>query len=235
MEERSRRLYDLIYSFKDYAGESGRVVELIRAHKPDARSLLDVACGTGKHLVFFKDAFEHVEGLDLDEDQLAVARERLGDVPLHHADMVDFALPRPFDAIVSLFSAIGYLRTLDRVTTAVATMARHLEPGGVLVLEPWLTPERWLDRHISLDTAEEDEQKVARISVSGREGRTSWFDLHYMVGTPDGVDFFVEHHELGLFTVDEYRGALEAAGLDVEHDPDGLIGRGLFVGVAPES
>ena len=54
--------------------------------------------------------------------------------------------------------------------------------------------------------------------------------MHYLVGTADGVEHFEEHHELGLFTEEETRSALEATGLLVEHDRDGLIGRGLWIG-----
>jgi hypothetical protein len=54
--------------------------------------------------------------------------------------------------------------------------------------------------------------------------------MHYLVGTADGVEQFEEHHELGLFTPEEMRSALEATGLTVEHDPDGLMGRGLWIG-----
>ena len=64
------------------------MTELIRERNPSARTLLDVACGTGKHLEVLQHEFE-VEGLDLDGDLLAIARERLGPaVPLYQGDML---------------------------------------------------------------------------------------------------------------------------------------------------
>ena len=63
-----------------------------------------------------------------------------------------------------------------------------------------------------------------------RKAPSRILDFHYLVGTPEGVEHFTEHHELGLFTDEEYRNAFTAAGLQVAHDPEGLIGRGLYIG-----
>ena len=58
---------------------------------------------------------------------------------------------------------------------------------------------------------------LARATLSGlRDERISTTDMHYVVATPAGVEHFVEHHELYLFTNDEMRSAFEAAGLTVE-------------------
>jgi SAM-dependent methyltransferase len=105
----SNEFYDAIYSHKDYAAEAARVHELIRHRCPGARTLLDVACGTGRHLEQLR-AWYHVEGLDLDTRLLAAAQARLPAVLLHEADMRDFALGCRFDAITCLFSAIGRQR-----------------------------------------------------------------------------------------------------------------------------
>jgi SAM-dependent methyltransferase len=230
---RSAAFYDAIYGFKDYAAESDRLRGLVLERKPGARTLLDVACGTGKHLELLRQWFD-VAGLDLSEEQLALARERLGDeVPLHRGDMTSFDLGRRFDAVLCLFSSIAMVRELEAMRAAVATMARHLEPGGVLVVEPWLAPDVWQPGHLHLHTVDEPEVKIARATRAGPETDVSVMDMHHLVLTPDGVDYFVEHHELGLWTAEEHLDAFRAAGLAVEHDPEGLIGRGLFVGVAP--
>ena len=69
------------------------------------------------------------------------------------------------------------------------------------------------------------------MNVAERAGNLSRFDFEYLVGTPDGIERFTERHELGLFTVDQHLDAFRAAGLEAEHDPEGPMGRGLYVAI----
>src|SRR5687768_8716119 len=111
MYTKSARFYDALYRTKDYEAAVGQLRGLIDRHVCSARSLLDVACGTGKHL----DHLQHyytVEGLDISPSMLEVAKQRLPGVPLHVGDMVDFDLGRVFDVVTCLFSSIGSVRTL---------------------------------------------------------------------------------------------------------------------------
>jgi ubiquinone/menaquinone biosynthesis C-methylase UbiE len=77
MFRKSQRFYDAIYAWKDYPAEVDRLLSIIRERVPEAGSLLDVACGTGKHLELLRDHYR-VEGVDLDPEMIALARERLG-------------------------------------------------------------------------------------------------------------------------------------------------------------
>jgi len=232
MFTRSADLYDAVYAFKDYAQEAERVHELIEERRPGARTLLDVACGTGKHLEQLRRWYD-VTGVDLDPNLLAVARERLPDVPLHENDMRSFDLGRRFDAVTCLFSSIGYASDEAGLRAAIAAMAAHLEPGGVLVVEPWLEPNDWIEGRPHVLVVDEPELKIARMNVSSREGRLAIMHFHYLVGTPEGVRHLEERHEAALFTDAEYRAAFAAAGLAVDRDEHGLIGRGLYLATAP--
>jgi trans-aconitate methyltransferase len=227
----SRRpdLYDLEYSFKDYAAEVERIEAIVRARNADARTLLDVACGTGRHLELLRQRFETVEGVDADEGMLAVARERLPGVALHHGDMRTFDLGHEFDAVTCLFSSIGFAQDLEQLAAAAQRLAAHLTSGGVLVVEPWITPDEWRPSTPHVLSAEGAGVVLARVTVSGRDGRLATMEMHYALGTPDGIETWDRNHALALYTVDEMQTAFEDAGLEVEHDPDGLMGRGLYV------
>jgi SAM-dependent methyltransferase len=61
--EQSVAYYDAIYGYKDYAAEAGRLHELIQQRRPGARTLLDVACGSGRHIEHLA-AFYDVTGVD---------------------------------------------------------------------------------------------------------------------------------------------------------------------------
>src|SRR5919204_2396027 len=175
MAAKTAHLYDALYvgRGKDYQAESDLVRGLIESERPGARTLLDVGCGTGQHLARLRQHYE-AEGLDLDPDMLAIARERLGpELPLHQGDMRDFDLGRRFDAVVSLFSAIGYVRSLRGLRRAVAAMARHLAPGGVLIVEPWLFPTDYKAGTVHSEYIREPTLRIARMSVSKRFRRLS--------------------------------------------------------------
>jgi SAM-dependent methyltransferase len=170
------------------------------------------------------------EGVDLDAEPLVVARERLPEVPLHEGDMVTLDLGRRFDVVTCLFSSIGYAVTEKRLRAACAALARHVAPGGLLVLEPWLLPEAWQPGHVGAVFVDEPELKIARMNTAGEVAETVVLDFHYLVATPDSVEHFAEQHELGMFTRDEYHRSVRTAGLDAEWDDEGLTGRGLVLG-----
>jgi SAM-dependent methyltransferase len=227
------RLYDALYvgRGKDYQAESELVRGLIEAERPGARTLLDVGCGTGQHMARLSKHYD-VEGLDLDAGMLEVARERLGpDAALHKGDMRDFDLGRRFDAVVSLFSVIGYVRSLRGLRRVVAAMARHLAPDGVLIVEPWLVPTAYKAGVVASDFVSAPELRIARMSVSKRLRRLSIMEMDWLVGTPYGVDRLRERLVLGLFTDEEYQAAFRAAGLAVRRDAD-LLPEGRCVYVA---
>jgi len=230
---KSARFYDAVYGFKDYAGESEQLLGLIEQHKNSkGNALLDVACGTGGHIPYLRKQYQ-IEGLDLDENMLLVARERFPDILFHQGDMVDFDLGVSFDVITCLFSAIGYAKTGTRMRQAVQCMADHLLPGGMLIIEPWLSPDQWQPGGLHGLNVVEPDLRITRMNISETRDGLSFVKFHYLVGTAEGIHYFTEEHELGLFSTGSYLDAFESAGLNVTHDPEGLIGRGLFIGVKP--
>ena len=168
------------------------------------------------------------------DELLAIARERVPAARFHAGNMMNFDLGRKYDVVTCLFSSIGYARTTEELHRAVDCMARHVAPGGLLVVEPWFSPDTWREGHLHAIQVDEPDLKISRMNVSRTEGRLSIVEFHYLIGTPDGIDHCTERHELGLFENHEYQAAFDAAGLETQFEPHGLTGRSLWIGVAPE-
>jgi hypothetical protein len=168
--------------------------------------------------------------LDLDAEMLAIAKKRYPKIFFHHGNMINFELKRQFDAAICLFSSIGYAKTKTCMQKAIKAMTHHVLPGGILIVEPWFSAKQWHPGRVFLTYVDEPNLKIVRLGRSGQRGRLSLIDFHYLIGTPQGIEHSVEIHELGLFTHQEYINAFKAAGLAVTHDPEGLDGRGLYIG-----
>ncbi|UCM89388.1 class I SAM-dependent methyltransferase [Streptomyces marincola] len=228
------RIYDDVYTLrgKDYGRETADVVDLIRELAPNAASLLDVGCGTGGHLVYLADHFDEVEGLELSPDMLAVAKERLPGTTLHQGDMRAFDTGRRYDAVISLFGTISHAYTEPDLRAVFDCFAAHLNPGGVLVAEPWWFEEDFIDGYISADVIEPEGQTMARVSHSKREGDSSRMEVHYLTSdAKSGTRHFSEVYRHRLYTRDQYEAALRHSGFSPRHRPGIAQGRGLFFAV----
>lgn len=227
------QLYDDFYDAldKDYRWESRRVLEL--AHDVSGRrskSVLDVACGTGRHLEVFARTCE-CAGVDIHDGMLGVAAARCPGVPLVQADMQRFALHREFDLVTCLFSSIAYNLTVAALRRSVRTMARHVRPGGVLAIEPWYEAAEWEVGHLAILSIDRPGVKAARVSRASRRRDISILDFDYLVADAEGTATYHERHELRLFAFDQYVEAVERAGMAVTVDDYGLFGRGLVLGL----
>ena len=230
MYTRSSAFYDICYHFKDYASEAEALLRMIQELIPRASTLLELACGTGKFLTKFQDHF-YVEGLDINPEMLDIARSRCRS-PVHVARMEDFALGRRFDVIVCLFSSIAYVRTQEALNSTVRCISRHLSPGGIVLIEPWFKPEEYWVSHTKMNVADTDDVKLAWMYRQGIEGNIAILDIHYIVGTPLGVESFGERHELGLFRQEDYQRAFEDAALQLEFRQTGK--HGIYIGKLKE-
>lgn len=234
MYDKSARIYDLLYvgsGIKDYPAEGAELRRIIEEACPTAQTLLDVACGTGAHLVEMQRWYA-VEGVDVSPAMLEVARTRLPGIPLHQADMRTLDLAKTFDAVTCLFSSIGYMTDPGELRSAIARLAAHVAPGGVLIIDGWIRPEEWRDnfRPDSPDVASDDEVTVVRLSFSRREGNITELDMHHLVQTDGGIEYFMEPHRLRLTGTDEYLSAVEGAGLTARVIPDYMPSRDRIVG-----
>jgi len=227
----SAKFYDAIYTaFKNYEAESASVAALVRAGHPGAHAILDIACGTGEHArhLRYQHGFD-VTGLDLDPGLLSIARSKLPEAQFYQADMSAFQLDRRFDVVLSLFSSIGYLRSLDRVVAALRCFCQHVTPGGVIVVEPWFPAGVLQEGKGPTKRGETHGVRIERASHKTIAGRTSRLVFDYRIEDAEGMREFQEVHELGLFTPSEMLESFRAAGLSATFDAAGLTGRGLYV------
>ncbi len=200
------------------------------AASPNARTLLDVACGTGKHLECLRNYYE-VEGLDINSELLAKEQQRCPGVFFHLGSMTDFSIDTRFDVITCLFSSIAYEKTAEKLELTISNMTRHLNPGGVLLIEPYFTPEDYWINRVTANVVNQSELKIAWMYTSGVPiENVAEVLIHYIVGTPAKVDYFTELHELGLFTNEQWVTAFSRAGLDCIDGRQGFFGRGLYIG-----
>ncbi|WP_328339413.1 class I SAM-dependent methyltransferase [Micromonospora sp. NBC_00421] len=229
-------VYDLIYQGKgkDYAAEAAELEALARSRRPHARTLLDVACGTGLHLRHLAGLFDDVGGIELAPDMLSIAQQRNPGAALHLGDMRTFDLGHRYDVITCMFSSVGHLATTTELDATLARFAAHLSPGGVAIVEPWWFPETFTPGYVGASLVEVDGRTISRVSHSVREGGATRITVHYLVASPGGgVRHFDESHLITLFERSDYERAFARAGFTTEYLTPGPSGRGLFVGVHP--
>jgi SAM-dependent methyltransferase len=133
--------YLQLYPHRD-DDEAERAVALVAAHAPvpPGATVLDLACGAGRHVEHLRDHGFRALGLDLSADLLRVAR---GDgLPVIRADMRVLPVRGESVAMVtSFFTSFGYFPDAHDDERVLGEIRRVLRPGGVFAVD-FLNAER---------------------------------------------------------------------------------------------
>jgi SAM-dependent methyltransferase len=133
--------YDQYAQFYDNDGNSTDNIakakllgNIIQRLNPAAKSILEIACGTGNVLQQLSNRYE-VAGLDLSPKMLEVARAKLTNVPFYEGDMTNFELGTKFDVILCIFDSINHLVEFDQWESTFDRVKAHLNDGGVFIVD----------------------------------------------------------------------------------------------------
>jgi len=205
-------LYDIAFDW-DISDE---VDWLLGRLGPDCRKVLEPGCGSGRMLEALAGRGLDVTGIDLSEPMLQLARHRLGERGrLVVADMTDFNLADTFGGAVSPINTLLHLDP-DRLSSHLASMARHLEQHARYLVQVGLTePGQWepfADSHWEASRGEtalkvdwvDDELDVAR-GISRQRSRIE------VVAGPRAGEILEEIHELTAWTPQTWARAIEAS------------------------
>ena len=165
------RFYDA--AMGDRTEMASYIRRLICQHKPKARTLLELACGTGAILKVLAKSYD-VAGLDVSPQMLSLARKKLPHVRFHRKDMVRFELGKQFDVIICVFDSINHVLKFAGWQKVFRNAARHLEKDGLFLFD--INTEAKLERLINAPTwVHKFGRNLEFINVThGRRGIANW-------------------------------------------------------------
>lgn len=126
------RFYDRVMGDRSQA--ANYIAHLLKHYNPDAKTLLEIACGTGGLLGRFSESYD-VTGLDRSRPMLAIARRKLPHIHLLRQDMTSFRINNRFDAVVCAFDSINHLHRFSDWRKTFRCVAAHLKAGGVFAFD----------------------------------------------------------------------------------------------------
>jgi SAM-dependent methyltransferase len=128
--------YDTFYKDKDYKAEAKELDKIFALS--GVETILDIACGTGRHMVELEKLGYKVKGTDLSPMMISIATSKKLDVSV--CAMQDLKYNEEFDAAICLFAAFDYLVRDTDIELTMDNVYKALKPGGIFVFDFWNKP-----------------------------------------------------------------------------------------------
>lgn len=200
--------YDLLYRDKDYSAESSYVAGVLRTALPEARSILELGCGTGKHAALLAQNGFEVLGVDRSREMLDNAPAIKGFECVQGDVRVFSAQGRLFDAAMALFHVVSYQCEDADVDGVFRTAAGHLPVGGLFFFDVWHGPAVLAQQpSVRVKRAGDEALDIVRIAEPALDTSTSTVMVNYTVfarGKGDrAFEMFREEHRMRYFFPEE--------------------------------
>ncbi len=124
------KYYDLFYSNKSYEQEIDFLINLIK----DRKTIIDVGCGTGIHMHLLEERGYQVDGLDLSDNMLDIAKTRTKG-KLFQGDLLNYEIDKKYGVIISMFAVFNHLNNYEEFEKGIIKWYKNLNDNGILIID----------------------------------------------------------------------------------------------------
>jgi len=222
--DRYAQYYNLLYREKDYPREVNYVDTLIKKYATnDARTVLDLGCGTGGHAVLLARKGYHVTGVDRSDAMLAIAEEKKrqngSTVEFQKGDICNVRLEGSFDAAIAMFAVMGYQTTNERLESSLLNTCHLLNRDGLLIFDAWFGPAVIAQKpHDRVRIVEEGVGTIIRLTRPVLDILTHTVSVNFTVlhiEEDKVLDYVEETHRMRFFFPKELDFMLAKTGYEV--------------------
>ena len=194
-------------------------VEWIKSYAPvnAYRNLLDIGCGTGTMAQLLACAGYNVCGIDLSEEMLAIAHERLAqqglEVPLFAMSMAELDGFENMDVAIIPIDSVNYVTEEAEVVETFTRIYNSLREGGQLLFD--VHSLNYVENYLEGSPFTYDDGKVTYIwhTEEGEYEHSVYHQITFFVANEDGTyDRFDEEHFQRTFPIDFYKQLLQQIG-----------------------
>ena len=220
--EKYSKNYDQFYKKKDYIKECDYLENLFKKYNQDIKSILDIGCGTGGHLIELKKRGYEVTGIDKSQHMLDIAKEKMEKdhirCELYCSDITNFNIDRRFDVVISMFTVMGYMNTNEKLSKACKNIFNHINSNGNFIFDVWYGPGVLMEPPQKISRSEVlNNKKFIRHTVPQLDTKNHTVKVNYnFLEKENGKINFSEHeiHIVRYFFPQEISDILKKTGFD---------------------
>lgn len=234
------QFYDDFYRDKEYSKEVDYVLGLVKKAKRQApATVLDIGCGTARHLIPFVKRGIGATGFDLSPRMVESAKKNFEKENLNAVVAVGDARTyrdgKVYGLVVSMFAVLGYLNTNDDFLKGLETARAHMGPHSTFVFDLWFGPAVLQQRpETRVQEFMSGGHKTIRIVRPHLNVEEQTVSIDYDILKLDGKNIVEEAHErhtMRYFFLQELKLFLKNAGLElVEAHPFMELEKSLTAG-----
>lgn len=228
------KYYDLLYKEKNYKSEADYVTSLIQKYMPEAESILDLGCGTGKHDICFSENNFKVTGVEQSEKMILLAdlNKKNTNVNFVNGDIRNVRLNKKYDVIISLFHVINYQSTNEDLRSTFKTVKEHLNPTGKFIFDFWYGPAVLSDRpSVKVRSFKDDECIIERSTQPEMNVNENYVDVYFKISVRDikknSAQNIEETHRMRYLFLPELKLFLDELNMKIDHTEEWMSGREL--------
>ncbi|MCK9604184.1 MAG: class I SAM-dependent methyltransferase [Candidatus Omnitrophica bacterium] len=220
------KVYDILYKDKDYDSECAFLRRIFKKYsRRPVNDVLDVACGTGNHILPLAKCGFSISAQDISCYMLKIAKYKAGKAKLNikfssgSRPMQDFRHDKKFDAVIAMFASVGYVTNHQDLKRAFVNIRNCLREGGVFTFDFWNKDavKKYFLPHKEKVFIDGD-SKVCRVSDTVLDNRNSLAKIKYLCTYFEGgkkKKAINELHRMKYYTQGELSQILEDSGFKV--------------------